>query len=153
MKKCNRCMEKKTKKEFSKNKHSSDGMSFYCKSCSAYLTNERRRRLDLLLLKVPVSHHDEFKQLYKDWESNGYPPHSKPVFINGECMTYMKSKSIPRSRTRCILLLLDKKGNTISSFSSVSSAVKATGDTRAYIKWSSDNGESLKNMGLWKIKK
>jgi hypothetical protein len=144
MKKCKRC---KNGGEFSLNKYKPDGFSDVCKQCSNEITQERRRRLDVMLIGVELYNVEIFSDLHKTWKENGFPPHLKPVVVNDRCMTKMDSKGL-RSRKRTKVVM---NGETV--FNSIAEAVRKTGDSRLYIKWSSDNGAAEDGGNRWEIKK
>ena len=142
MKKCKRC---KKGSEFSLNKYNDDGLSDVCKQCSKDLTQERRRRLDVMLIGVELYNVEAFSDLHKQWTNDGHPPHMKPVVVNDRCMTKMESKGL-RSRKRTKVVM---NGETV--FNSISEAMRKTGDSRLYIKWSASNDASTEGKNSWKI--
>lgn len=146
MKKCNKCKESGV--EFSKNKHLADGFSKTCKKCLKEITQERRRRLDVMLKGVEVKFHAKFKELHKQWTNDGFPPHSKPVVVGSKCLTFIESKGVLRSRMRSQVVLV---GDVDLVFYSISQASRETGDSRLYIKWSADNDSCTEGRNLWKI--
>lgn len=151
MKKCKKCNIERN--DFTINRYTPDGLHTVCKECTREMTKERRQRLDVMLKKVDLQFHAKFKKLHKKWSETGFPAHSRPVVVNNQVMTYIESKSIARSRKRTKVLLIDKDMNVVMTYNSIFQATQETGDSRQYIKWSSDNNTNIQNRNRWLIKK
>jgi len=150
MKKCNKCGA--TDSGFGKNKYSKDGLQTSCKLCVKDQATKRRRRLDVMLSGIDKRFEKKFRELHKQWDDDGFPPHSKPVVVSNRCMTHMESKSELRTRVRSKVVLLDQLGDVVQTFKSISHASRESGDSRLYIRWSSDNNSRTKGRNQWMIK-
>ena len=146
MKNCKRC---KKGDEFSLNKYNDDGLSDTCKQCSKDITQQRRMRLDVMLIGVELYNVETFSDLHKAWSKAGHPLHLKPVVVNDRCMTKMDSKGLMSRKRREVVMI----GSPDVVFNSISEAMRKTGDSRLYIKWSSDNDASTVGRNKWEIKK
>ncbi len=146
MKKCNKCGKKKS--DFGINRHNVDGLSDTCKTCVRDHTKERRRKLDVMLRNVDPVHHEQFEKLWKEWSKNGFPPHSKPIIVDDQCVTFMEGKGQRKRKGLKVIL----KGEKDVEFKSISDASRSTGDSRLYIRWSSLNGIASENRNKWEIR-
>jgi hypothetical protein len=149
MKKCNKCKEGTV---FSVNRYKEDGLSDTCKKCSKEITQARRRKLDVMLVGISSQYVIKFKKLHKAWKADGFTPHLKPVIVENKCVTVIESKDLRRSRKRGEVVCVGVDGKE-SRFESISHAMRSTGDSRLYIKWSSDTGTNMEGRNLWEIKK
>jgi hypothetical protein len=146
MKKCKRC---KKGGDFPVSKYSDDGFHHTCKECSKEITQERRRRLDVMLIGVNDYNVDLFSELHAEWMANGFSPYLKPVVVNDRCMTKMESKGLMSRKGKKVVMC----GDVDVVFDSISKAVKDSGESRLYIKWSIENGAKMEGKSLWKLKK
>ena len=129
------------------------GLSVRCKRCSKEITQNRRRRLDVMLKVVDQKHVSEFKKLHKAWTKSGYLFDLKPVVVNDKCMTKKDSKGVVVSRKRNDVVMMTVDGVVVKVFDSITQASKDSGDSRVYIKWSSDNRTGIDGRYRWEIKK
>tara|TARA_R110002167_G_scaffold101354_2_gene264015 strand:+ start:741 stop:1214 length:474 start_codon:yes stop_codon:yes gene_type:complete len=151
MRECSKCHKEKGDDQFSKNRYKVDGLSDRCKVCSSEITQDRRRRLDVMLMNCPKQFVIKFRKLHKQWEGDGHPPHLKPVVVNSQCMTHIESKGIVRKRRIIDVCLVDGDGVVISTFDNLSHAQRETGDSKIYIKWSASSGSRSDGRNGWKI--
>ena len=150
-KKCKNCKE--VRDDFSKNRYSTDGHSSTCKECSKILTQMSRRRLSVMIKRVDKKHHETFSQLHRRWMLDGYPPHLKPLVVNDQVMTKSESKGIVVSRSRTKVEMITADGDVVKTFGSISHAMRETGASRVYIKWSSDNESEIDGRMRWRVKR